>query len=116
VSYAVQVVAMWIIRKKTKQLSKKRALLEPLSQRVLYSADPLSLQFGSPLHIPDLDDSIDYQLELGTETPRAQHIVFVDTSITEYSQIIDSLSAEDSDGISRSVYTLESSESISCHP
>ena len=101
--------------KKTKRKA-ARALIEPLSPRILYSVDIFGLggDIGS-----DIDSADDLEAQLPAALisndelqPKRTEIVFVDTSVHNYQQIIDSLTSSADQYTEYVVHTLSSSQSI----
>jgi len=124
-------------KKRTHPL-KNAPIVEQLSPRVLYSADPFG--FGSDFVLPDQNSAKNQDLETeiasgslittdqaelsavndelladdftDTNEPPRTEIVFVDTTATNYQQIIDSLTQSSDANVNYIVHTVDNSQSI----
>ena len=91
----------------------KSAFIEPLSPRVLYSVDIFGL--GGDI---GLSDETDMELALALDNsqeqqPKQTEVVFVDTTVSDYQQVIDSLTASSDQNTEYVVYELSTTQSIS---
>ena len=98
-------------------------IIEPLSDRVLFSADPLGLSDSLQPWGSDAADSLlgpmpemisiaaNAPLADSTDHLRSTELVFIDTTVSDYQQIIDALS-QDLPQTDFIIHTLDSSQSI----
>jgi len=102
--------------KRKKNNNKKHAgnsaFIEPLSPRVLYSVDIFGL--GGDI---GLSDETDLELALAFDNPlepkpKQTEVVFVDTTVADYQQIIDSLTSNSDQHTEYVVYALSATQSI----
>ena len=97
---------------KNKKHAGKSAFIEPLSPRVLYSVDIFGL--GGDI---GLSDETDLELALALDNsqeqqPKQTEVVFVDTTVADHQQIIDSLTDSSSHNTEYVVYELSTTQSI----
>ena len=108
-------------------------IVEQLSPRVLYSADPFGL--SSDLVLPEdstqdsqisldnalateptglsaIDDELLTDEFLSSNNQTRTEVIFVNTSVDDYQQIVDSLTESSDDEVNYVIYTLDSSQSI----
>ena len=97
-----------------KHARNKSALIEPLSPRVLYSVDVFGL--GGDTGLPE-ESELALLADFGTTDDSALNsrveVVFVDTSVSNYTHIIDSLLQSSDQNIEYVVYALEGAQSVS---
>ena len=98
--------------KNNKKYAGKSALIEPLSPRVLYSVDIFGL--GGDIGLPD-ETELDLTIALASpqeDQPTQTEVVFVDTTVTDHQQIIDSLTNSSDQNTEYVVYALNDDQSI----
>jgi len=91
-------------------------VIEPLSPRVLYSADPLG--FGGHSSLPEeLADNNEFAAAIPFTDDKNSafvktHVVFVDSAISNHAEVIHSLTTAIDDGNQLILYTLEATDSV----
>ena len=90
--------------------SAKSIRLEPLEERVLYSADVIGLNFTEWSADTSADDTQDAVTQIGASPETGIELIFIDTSVPQRQILIDDLQQQINNGRNAKIVQLESNE------